>query len=112
VKNGKLEQARKILVKYHANGKEDDPLVEYEWQEIQEALREEEVNAQTRYVDYFKGAANRHRLLILLVVSVGTNWVGNGIISYYLSPILRTLGITSSTTQLEIIIGMNVWNRK
>lgn len=71
VKKGKLEQARAILVKHHANGKVDDELVEYEWQEIQEALREEELNDQTRYIDYFKGAANRHRLLILLVVSVG-----------------------------------------
>src|SRR5690242_18360020 len=75
-KKGRNEEARRILVKYHANGKEDDPLVEYEWREIQEALREEEINSQTKYTDFLRGSGNRRRLLILMVVSVGTNWVG------------------------------------
>lgn len=99
-------------MKYHANGKDDDPLVEYEYHEILEALREEDVTNTARYSDFLKGSGNRLRLLIIMVVSLGTNWVGNGIIGYYLSPILTTLGITSRDQQLQINIGLQVWNCK
>jgi hypothetical protein len=111
-KKGRMEQARAILVKYHANGKDDDELVEHEHQEIILALQEEEANAQTKYSDYLKTRGNRHRLLILIVVAVGTNWVGNGIVSYYLSPILKTVGIASAETQLQVLVGLAVWNCK
>ena len=73
------------MVKYHANGKEDDPLVDHEFREILEALSEEEANSKTKYSDYLKGLDNRRRLLIIIVVSLGTNWVGNGIVGYYLA---------------------------
>jgi Sugar (and other) transporter len=112
VKKGREQEARNILAKYHANGKDDDELVEYEYREILEALQEEETNFQTKYTDYLKGPGNRRRLLIIMVVSLGTNWVGNGIIGYYLAPILKTLGITSTDQQLQILIGLQVWNCK
>ncbi len=111
-KNGRTQEARSILTKYHANGKEDDPLVEYEFREIIEALQEEEAHSQTKYTDYIRGSGNRRRLLIIVVVSLGMNWVGNGIVSYYLSPILTTLGISSTNQQLEILIGLQIWNRR
>lgn len=111
-KKGRIHEARQILVKYHANGKEDDPLVEYEFREILAALEEESANNETRYTDYLRGPGNRHRLMILLVVAVGTNWVGNGIISYYLSPILNTLGVTETRRQLQILVGLQIWNCK
>ncbi|KAL1891936.1 hypothetical protein Sste5346_007280 [Sporothrix stenoceras] len=109
-KRGKSAEAKAILAKYHANGDENDELVVFEYRQIQEALLGEELNAQTKYTDYFKGAGNRHRLLIIVVVSLGTNWVGNGIVSYYLSPILNTLGITDSNQQLDINVGLQTWN--
>lgn len=108
---GKQDEARRILVKYHANGKEDDELVEYEFREILEALKEEEICSQTKYTDLLKGRGNLHRLWINIIVAVGTNWVGNGIVSYYLSPILTSLGIPSSKSQLQILVGMHCWNR-
>lgn len=50
--------------------------------------------------------------MIIVSIAVGSNWVGNGIVSYYLSPILTTLGISSTSTQLEILIGLHIWNRE
>jgi MFS family permease len=41
VSKGRLEEARAILVTWHANGVEDCPLVDYEMNEIQEHLRGE-----------------------------------------------------------------------
>lgn len=109
-KQGRFEEARRVLIEYHANGKDDDELAEYEFREICEALLEEDRSRQTKYIDLVKGSGNRHRLAINVIVAVGTNWVGNGIVSYYLSPILSSLGITSSAIQLEILIGMHCWN--
>ncbi|CAG9997175.1 unnamed protein product [Clonostachys byssicola] len=109
-KNGRSEDALRVLAKYHANGDANDALVLYEHREIKEALAVEELNSQTKYTDYLKGNGNRHRLLILVIVSLGTNWVGNGIISYYLSPILTSLGIASTSEQLNILIGLQVFN--
>lgn len=109
-KKGKIERARAILVKYHANGKENDELVEYEYREILHALELENQNAQVKYSNFLKTPGNRKRLFINVIVAVGTNWVGNGVVSYYLSPILTTLGITKTTTQLQINIGLAVWN--
>ncbi|PYH92641.1 hexose transporter protein [Aspergillus ellipticus CBS 707.79] len=107
---GKIDQARQVLVTYHANGKEDDELVAYELDEIQEALKFEKEGNTIRYVDFFKGRGNLHRLAINVIVAVGTNWVGNGIVSYYLSPILTSLGIGSASIQLKVLIGLQSWN--
>ncbi|KAL6360897.1 hypothetical protein LRP88_04357 [Fusarium phalaenopsidis] len=109
-KNDKADEAKRILTKYHANGKDDDPLVEYEFREICEALKDESANNQTKYSDLIKGRGNIHRMAICLIVAVGTNWVGNGIVSYYLSPIMNSLGITSTMTQLQTLLGLQVWN--
>jgi hypothetical protein len=108
---GRAQEARNVLVKYHANGAEDDALVAYEFREIVAAINDEEMLPQTRYLDFLKSPGNRHRLLIIVVVGVSTNWVGNGIISYYLSPILNSLGISDTKTQLEINVGLQLWNR-
>ncbi|KAL3461875.1 hexose transporter protein [Aspergillus heterothallicus] len=109
-KTGKLDEARKILVKYHANGADDDELVALEISEIEQALDFEDQNRQVRYTDLLKGKANIQRLAINLTVAVGTNWVGNGIVSYYLSPILTSLGIGDPKTQLKILMGLQTWN--
>ncbi|KAL2795125.1 hexose transporter protein [Aspergillus keveii] len=109
-KNGRLDEARRILVKYHANGVEDDQLVALEMTEIEQALAFEDQNRQVRYTDLLKGKANLQRLAINLTVAVGTNWLGNGIVSYYLSPILTSLGIGDPKTQLKILMGVQTWN--
>lgn len=102
----------KVLAAYHANGQLDDPLVLYQHRQIMQALEEETKTSQTRYTDYLRGSGNRHRLMVLIIVAVGTNWVGNGIIAYYLSPILNDLGITEKRTQLEVNLGLAGWNCK
>ncbi|KAL4791478.1 hexose transporter protein [Aspergillus venezuelensis] len=109
-KKNKRDEARRILVKYHANGDDDDALVVYEMKQIEQALEFENQNKQIQYSDLVKSKANIHRLAISLVVAVGTNWVGNGIVSYYLSPILSSLGVGDPRTQLKILIGLQTWN--
>jgi hypothetical protein len=111
VKNGQEEKALHVLAKYHANGDSSDALVRLEYEEIVQALRSEEAVAETSYGDYLKNG-NRQRLLILVFIAIGTNWVGNGIISYYLSPILNDIGVTSTLQQAELNLGLQIWSRK
>ncbi|KAI8310472.1 Rhamnolipids biosynthesis 3-oxoacyl-[acyl-carrier-protein] reductase [Colletotrichum sp. SAR11_59] len=111
VRHGASDQALQILGKYHANGDINDPLVRLEYEEIMENLRVDEVNSETKYTDYFL-PNNRPRLFLLVVIAIGTNWVGNGIISYYLSPILSTIGIRSTEQQAGLNLGLQIWNRE
>ncbi|EXJ77306.1 hypothetical protein A1O3_10464 [Capronia epimyces CBS 606.96] len=108
-KNGRAEEALQVLVKYHTNGGEADELVLLEHQEILRTLQAEAELEQGGYLDYLK-PNNRHRLFILVAIAIGTNWVGNGIVSYYLSPILNNLGIKSTRQQACVNLGLQCWN--
>ena len=57
--NGHKEKAKEILVKHHANGAENDPLVEWEYAEIISTLAQEELLEKSRYVSW---AAPQHAL--------------------------------------------------
>lgn len=61
------------------------------------------------YFDFFK-PGNRQRLLILVSVAIGSNWVGNGVISYYLPDVLKSVGITSTLQQAYYNFGLQIWN--
>jgi MFS family permease len=81
MRKGQEDKAVAILAKHHANGRADDKLVLHEVAEIKAALAAEEANKQTSYLDFFRTPANRRRLFVVCVISIGTNWVGNGIVS-------------------------------
>ncbi|GJN80089.1 sugar transporter [Purpureocillium lilacinum] len=110
VHHGQKEKAIQILAKYHANGDTEDELVLHEYNEICYAIQLEEENSKTSFRDFVKTPGNRRRLLVLLTMATGTNWVGNGIITYYLAPVLKIAGITDSTQISGINGGLAVWN--
>ncbi|PYH92650.1 general substrate transporter, partial [Aspergillus ellipticus CBS 707.79] len=109
VMHGQAEKALDALARYHSNGVVDDPLVQLEYREIRAMLSADGLCPASHYGDLFKGS-NRHRLIILLAIGCGTNWVGNGIITYYLASILSGIGITSSRDQSILNVGLQVWN--
>ncbi|KDN70328.1 hypothetical protein CSUB01_11580 [Colletotrichum sublineola] len=110
VKNDRSEEALKILADEHANGYENDPLVLYEYTEICRAIDKERLSQNSKYSDFFKTSGNRRRLLVLVTMGTGSNWVGNGIIAYYLSPALKLVGITSPTAIAGINGGLAIWS--
>ncbi|KAJ4176364.1 hypothetical protein NW755_014453 [Fusarium falciforme] len=103
-------EASAVLSKHHANGVADDPLVGWELAEIEAALEEERVNQQSTYLDFLRTSGNRRRLIVLLSLCIGSNWVGNGIISYYLTPVLRSIGIVSPLQIMLLTSGLAIWN--
>lgn len=111
IAQGREAEALRILVKYHANGRSDDPLVQHEFCEIFEAIKlDQRAQSKSGYLDFFRTPGNRWRLGIIVAVGLMVQWAGNGIISYYLSPILGTLGVTSPVQQDALNGGLQIWN--
>ncbi|KAL1656355.1 hypothetical protein SLS61_000818 [Didymella pomorum] len=104
------EQARTILTTYHAGGNHASALVEYEMIEITAAIRLESTLKDASYADLFKTTGNRRRLFISISLGIFSQWCGNGVVSYYLAIVLRTVGITSVTHQTLIAGLLQVWN--
>lgn len=76
----RLDRARAVLEKWHANGATDSPLVNYEVMEISETIEaEKEAHASASYAEMFKTPGNRHRLFISVSLGIFTQWSGNGV---------------------------------
>ena len=124
---GRTQDARDVLVKYHAGGDVDSALVAYEYEEISKTIAiEKEVSESVSYLDLFKTKGRRHRSFISITLGVFAQWNGGmclplrykqstnissvGIVSYYLAPVLLTVGITSVTDQTMISGFLQLWN--
>ncbi|KAK6461682.1 general substrate transporter [Scheffersomyces coipomensis] len=113
ISKGKVEQARKILHKYHTGSSEDERahrLVDFEIREIEAALELEKVYSTTRFVDFVKIPTFRKRLFLILFTAWIMQLSGNGLVSYYLNKVLDSIGITSPTRQLEINGCLMIYN--
>lgn len=110
LKKGQADKARMTLAKYHANGDEEDPLVQWEFNEILVALQEEERQDKSSYLDFFKTPGNRRRLVAIISLCLGTAWVGNGLVSFYLTPVLNSVGITAAIQTSSLNAGLNMFN--
>lgn len=105
------EEAEKLLVKYHANGDSSSSFVTVEMEEIRTAIRlENEAMQSTSYLSFFKTRGNRHRFFIILAVGFFSQWSGNGLISYYLTLILNSIGYRSQSTQTLINALLTLWS--
>ncbi|KAF4219156.1 hypothetical protein CNMCM6457_003246 [Aspergillus fumigatiaffinis] len=104
------EEAHAILTRYHAGGRRSS-LVDAEFQEICAAIRaEQDAHKGASYLEVFRTPGNRHRLIISLSLGFFAQWVGNGVISYYLTLILNTVGVTSARDRTLILACMQMWN--
>ena len=110
VRNQKMEQAKKILAKFHANGCADDPLVQFEFSSICTSAGMENQGTQAGWLALSATPGNRKRLILSIAIGVATQWVGNGIISFYLAPVLQTVGVTHVFKQQSINGGLQVYN--
>lgn len=110
VQKDRHEEARKVLVKYHAGGDEASPLVDFEMKEIIAHIEAAKISSSTNYREFLKNKGNRHRLFIIIFVPCMMQLSGNGLTSYYLHLILNSIGLTSPPQQLRINGGLNVFN--
>jgi MFS family permease len=108
---GRTEEARAVLLKHHAAGDETSPLVAFEMTEINNAIQIDRANQRsTNWLDLLRTKGNRHRFFISVSSGIFAQWNGVGIVSYYLAPVLKTVGITSVTNQTLISGFLQIWN--
>ncbi|KAF8591256.1 hexose transporter [Ramaria rubella] len=111
ISKGREEEARNILGYWHGNGNDQDPLVEFEFQEIKAAIElDRTVAARVGYKSLFSTPGNRKRMRIIIALAFFSQWSGNGLVSYYLHAVFDTIGITNTTIQLLINGILQIWN--
>ncbi|KKK22946.1 hexose transporter protein, partial [Aspergillus rambellii] len=110
ISRGKLDKAKKVLAYVHAQGDEDDELVNVEFEEIQQTIQLEKELESNSWLELFSTPGNRHRSIILISIGFFSQWSGNGIVSYFLPQVLKLIGITNSNTVLTINLILSAVN--
>ncbi|KAJ4374949.1 hypothetical protein N0V83_002028 [Neocucurbitaria cava] len=99
-----------VLATFHANGRIDDQLVLHELSKICASAESENQRRDVGWLALCDTPGNRKRLMLSVAIGVATQFVGNGIITYYLAPVLQTVGITSALKQQGINGGLQIYN--
>lgn len=106
---GRGEEAYAILAKYHAEGDVNSELVKAEFAEIEKTLELERENNKHGWLALLASPGMRKRLLVGSFLGLATQWSGNGLTSYYLSPILDNVGIHDNREKNLINLAMTCW---
>lgn len=103
IAQGKYEEARRFIIKHHANGDSNHPIVAIEMQEIEDSL----VEVQSRSVfacfdlrSLFKSRARLYRVMLVVAMGWFGQFSGNNVASYYLPIMVQNVGITSTNMVL------------
>ena len=110
----RYEEARDFLVKYHANGDANHPLVALEMAEMTDSLRREPVTHWRNFFDLsvlYKTRARRYRLMLNMTFAWFGQFSGNNVVSYYLPMLLIQVGIVDTDTKLllNIMYALEGW---
>lgn len=81
-----------------------------EFAQIRETITLENEASKHRWIELVQTRANLHRIMIASCVGLFSQWSGNGLVSYYLAKVLKTIGITESRKQNQINLGLQCWN--
>lgn len=106
VARDRAPEAAAILTRCHAGqtseGEGHSALVSRELSEIIQSIQMEKEAQETGWKSLVATPGNRKRTLIAVCVGAFAQWNGIGIVSYYLTLVLDTIGITDSATQTLI----------
>lgn len=80
IAKSRAEEAKAVLIKYHANANADDELVNLEFEQMR-GIIEAEVNNETGWKAFITNPGNRKRLVIIICLGIFSQWSGNGLVS-------------------------------
>lgn len=98
IANGRPEEAKAFIIKYHAAGDEQSQLAQLAYKEMRAVIEAEMAN-ETGWKTLVQTPGNRRRILIIMMLGAFSQLSGNGLVSYYLVRVLSTVGITDPKTQ-------------
>ncbi|KAK7572266.1 hypothetical protein V3481_017461 [Fusarium oxysporum f. sp. vasinfectum] len=102
IANNRADEARATLAKYHAGGEVWSPLVDFEMNEIVTAIELDRHAQDVKWSALVATPGNRKRVLISFLLGLFSQWVGNSVVSYYLTLVLDTVGVKNPDTQTLI----------
>ena len=105
--NSRIGAATAMITRYHGEGRADSAWVALQLREYDEFLTAN--GADKRWWDYralFRDRPSCYRLACNLCISIFGQWAGNAVLSYFLSAVLDTAGVTDPTTQLNVNLGL------
>ncbi|KAH7023921.1 sugar transporter [Ilyonectria destructans] len=108
VMKGKVQKAREVIAKYQTTHNDiNDPIVGMVIAQIEQSLENSQQKTLRAAYDFriFFTRAVGFRTTVLIIYSVFQQWNGGGIIGYYLTPALMTVGIDGTLQQLGITLG-------
>ncbi len=79
VSKGRDEEARRIFANYHCGGDLDDPLVEFEYQEVKQALELQKIAKSSTWKSLWATKGNLRRMRIIIAIGFFSQWSGNGV---------------------------------
>lgn len=111
ISKGRDDEAWDFLVKYHADGDEDDEIIKAEYQEISNWIREErKFNEGKSLFSVLSSTGNRRRIIILVSLGIFQQCIGSALILTYLNSTLTTIGVTSSNIKTLISSILSTWS--
>jgi sugar porter (SP) family MFS transporter len=102
ISKGREDEATLILAKYHTGGDVSHPLVSFERAEIMNAISLEKAAQKSSWASLYQTPGNRKRMALTLSIGFFSQWNGASVVSYYLTLILDTVGVTDPDTQTLI----------
>jgi MFS family permease len=80
----------------------NDPVVCFEYSEITMTLETENEESQHKLMELFSTPGNRKRVGIMIWAAICSQMSGNAFVSYYLSPVLTSVGLKTDLEQTLI----------
>jgi len=107
INKGRIEDAKRVLTKYHGEGNENHPIVRLQMLEMQSAaaLQQDDLGRplwkeMIDYKDLWSTRAARRRLFVVGTFAFFGQYSGNAVVNYYFPVVMQLSGITDSHTQL------------
>lgn len=110
VANDRSDEAAEILVKYHAEGDADSPLVHAEIVQIRETLKLEMEASKQSWLDLVRTSGMRRRVVVTAFIGLFTQLSGNTLLSYYSGILFQMMGYTSSYAKTRINLANACWS--
>lgn len=110
ISKDRYEEARAILVKYHAEGDEDSILVKAEMAQIRSTIQIEMDNSKQSWMNMISTKGMRRRTLISVFLGLFTQLSGNSLLTYYSNSLFEMMGYTTNFAKTRINLANQCWS--